>query len=92
MSSAGANLVFGIVSQKAFARSNKEAAGVKTALQRFLGPNVKPEHVYIDNAPELDKACEDLKYTFDTSISYRPQTNGVAERAMRKQQHACKGS
>ena len=42
-----------------------------------------PKHVYLDNAPELIKAMEELRWTYDTSTPHRPETNGVAERAAR---------
>ena len=43
-----------------------------------------PKHVYLDNAPELIKAMEELQWTFDTSTPHRPETNGAAERAVRR--------
>ena len=43
-----------------------------------------PKHVYLDNAPELIKALEELQWTYDTSTPHRPETNGAAERAVRR--------
>ena len=46
--------------------------------------NQMPKHVYLDNAPELIKAMDELQWTKDTSTPHRPETNGVAERAVRR--------
>ena len=63
----------------------KTAAEIKKAFQRFLGPLIKKaKHVYTDNAPEFIKALDDLELLHDTSTPHRPQTNGVAERAVRR--------
>ena len=43
-----------------------------------------PKHVYVDNAPEFIKAMEELRWNHDTSAPHRPETNGVAERAVRR--------
>jgi len=40
--------------------------------------------VYTDNSKEFEKAMEDLQVPHDTSTPYRPQTNGVADRAVRR--------
>ena len=44
--------------------------------------DLKPKHVYLDNAPELIKAMEELQWAFYTSTPHRPETNGAAERAV----------
>jgi hypothetical protein len=49
-----------------------------------LGPKVRPEHVYTDGSKEFKKALTGLGFSKDTSRPYRSQTNGVAERAVRK--------
>merc|ERR1712015_289229 len=54
------------------------------SFQKFLGPQVKAQHVYTDNSKEFIKALDDLGMSHDTSTPYRPQTNGVAERAVRR--------
>eukprot|EP00973_Karenia_brevis_P018592 2549959-Karenia_brevis.AAC.1 len=55
----------------------------KDGFERFMGPKNKPKHVYTDNSPELMKAMRDMEWSaiHDTPLPYRPQTNGVAERA-----------
>ena len=52
--------------------------------QEFAGPNCKPQLVYTDNPKELDKSLHDLGWPHDTAIEHRPQTNGVAERAVQR--------
>ena len=54
------------------------------AFLRFLGPQVRAEHVYSDGSKEIKKAMQDLQFAHDCSTPYRSQTNGVAERAVRK--------
>ena len=51
----------------------KDTPDTVSCLQRFLPPSQKPERIYTDNAKEINKACQDL-----------PETNGVAERAVRR--------
>ena len=43
-----------------------------------------PDHVYTDNSKEFSKAMQDLNWCRDTSTPYRPETNGVVERAVRR--------
>ena len=57
---------------------------VQLYLQRFVGPEVQPKHVYTDGSGELSNACKDLGRYHDTSTPHRPQTNGVAELAVRR--------
>ncbi len=52
--------------------------------QRVLGPKVVPEHVYTDGSGEFKKAMADLGFSHDIAVPHRPQTNGVAERAVRR--------
>ncbi len=40
--------------------------------------------IFSDNSGELRKACDVLNYSQDTSTPHRPQSNGVAERAVRR--------
>ena len=40
--------------------------------------------MYTDNSKEFLKALDELEFSHDTSTPYRPQTNGVAERAVRR--------
>ena len=66
-----------------FAAPSKEAKEVIRDLQKFVGPQVKPQHVYTDNSQEFIAALKELNWPHDTSTPHRSQTNGVIERAVR---------
>ena len=53
-------------------------------LQKFLEPDGKPKVIYTDNSLEFGKACEDLSWDHCTSTPHRSETNGIAERAVRR--------
>ena len=53
-------------------------------MQKFLEPNGKPNVIYTDNSLEFGKACEDLSWNHCTSTPHRSETNGIAERALRR--------
>ena len=55
----------------------------KRNLQKFLEPGRKPKVIYTDNSLEFGKACEDLSWNC-TSSPHRSETNGIAERAVRR--------
>ena len=50
----------------------------------FLEPDRKPKVMYTDNSLEFGKACEDLSWNHCTSTPHRSETNGIAERAVRR--------
>ena len=54
------------------------------SLQKFLEPERKPKVIYTDNSLEFGKACEDLSWNHCTSTPHRSETNGIAERAVRR--------
>ena len=54
------------------------------ALQHFIGPGRKVDRFYSDQAPELIAAAHALKLCNDTATPGRPDTNGVAESAVRR--------
>ena len=54
------------------------------SLQKFLEPNRKPKVIYTDNSLEFGKACEDLSWNHCTSTPHRSETNGIADRAVRR--------
>ena len=54
------------------------------SLQKFLEPERKPKVIYTDNSLEFGKACEDLSWNHCTSTPHRSETNGIAERALRR--------
>ena len=52
--------------------------------RKFLEPSEKPKVIYTDNSLEFGKACEDLSWNHCTLTPYRSETNGIAERAVRR--------
>ena len=44
----------------------------------------KPRVIYTDNSLEFGQACEDLSWNHCTSAPHRSETNGIAERAIRR--------
>ena len=69
---------------QAYAGKQKSAEETARAFQRFLGPQVVPEHVYTDGSLEFSAAMQQLGFSHDSVVPHRPQTNGVAERAVRR--------
>ena len=53
-------------------------------MQKFLAPDWKPEVIHTDNSLEFGNACEDLSWNHCTSTPHRSETNGIAERAVRR--------
>ena len=54
------------------------------SLQKFLEPTRKPKVIYTDNSSEFGKACEELTWNHCTTTPHRSETNGIAERAVRR--------
>ena len=48
------------------------------------GTQENPKVTYTDNSLEFGKACEDLSWNHCTSTPHRSETNGIAERAVRR--------
>ena len=62
----------------------KTSQETERSSQKFFEPTKKTKVVYTDNSWELGKACEDLSYNHCTSTPHRSETNGIAERAVRR--------
>ena len=62
----------------------KTSQETQRSLQKFLEPNRKPKVIDTDNSSEFGKACEVLSWNHCTSTPHRSETNGTAERAVRK--------
>ena len=62
----------------------KTSQETERSSQKFLEPNRKPKVVYTGNSLEFAKACEDLSWNHCTSTPHRSQTNGIAERTVRR--------
>ena len=56
----------------------------REACKSFLEPERKPKVIYTDNSLEFGKACEDLSWNHCTSTPHRSETDGIAERAVRR--------
>ena len=62
----------------------KTSQETERSLQKFLEPTRKPKVIYTNNSLEFGKACEDLSWNHCTSTPHRSETNGIAERAVRR--------
>ena len=62
----------------------KTSQETQRSLQKFLEPDRKPKVIYTENSLEFGKACEDLFWNHCTSTPHRSETNGIAERAVRR--------
>ena len=62
----------------------KTSQETQRSSQKFLEPKREPEVIYTDNSLEIGKACEDLSWNHCTSTPHRSETNGIAERAVRR--------
>ena len=62
----------------------KTSQETQRSLQKFLEPDRKPKVIYTDNSLQFCKACEDLSWNHCTSTPHRSETNGIAERAVRR--------
>ena len=62
----------------------KTSQETQRSLQKFFEPERKPKVIYAENSLEFGKACEDLSWNHFTSTSHRSETNGNAERAVRR--------
>ena len=66
-----------------FPAQSRESEQSYKMLQKFNG-HLKPKSIFSDGAPELSKACDELGYSHNTCTPHRHQSNGVAERAVRR--------
>ena len=69
---------------QAYPRKNKTSQETLRSLQKFLEPDRKPKVIYTDNSLEFGKACEESSWNRCTSTPHRYETNGIAERAVRR--------
>ena len=54
------------------------------SLRMFLEPSHKPKVIYTDNSLEFGESLEDVTWNHRTSTPRRSETNGIAERAVRR--------
>ena len=69
---------------QAYPCKTKTSQETQRSLQKFLEPDRNPKVIYTDNSMEFGKACEDLSWNPCTSTPHRSETNGIAERAVRR--------
>ena len=69
---------------QAYPCETKTSQETQRSLQKFLEPDRKPKVIYTDNSLEFGKASEDLSWNHCTSAPHRSETNGIAERAVRR--------
>ena len=69
---------------QAYPCKTKTSQETERSLQKFLEPDRRPKVIYTDNSLEFGIACEDLSWNHCTSTPHRSETNGIAERAVRR--------
>ena len=69
---------------QAYPCKTKTSQETQRSLQKFLAPDRNPKVIYTDNSLEFGKACEDLSWNHCTSTLHKSETNGIAERAVRR--------
>ena len=69
---------------QAYPCKTKTSQETQRSLQKFLEPDWKPKVIYTDNSLEFGKSCEDLSWNHCMSTPHRSETNGTAERAVRR--------
>ena len=62
----------------------KSSHETERSLLEFFETSHRPKVVLTDNSMEFGKACEDLSWNHRTSTPHRCETNGIAERAVRR--------
>ena len=62
----------------------KASQEMEKSLRKLLEPTEKPKVISTDNSLEFGKACENLFWNHRTSTPHRSETNGIAERAVRR--------
>ena len=62
----------------------KTSQETEKSLQKFLEPSEKPKVINTDKSLDFGEACEDLSWNHFTSIPHRSETDGIAERMVRR--------
>ena len=62
----------------------KSSQETQKNLLKFLEQTRKPKVIYTDISLEFGKSCEELSWNYCTSTPHRSETNGIAERAVRR--------
>ena len=69
---------------QAYPCKTKTTQETQRSLQKYLESDRNPKVICTDNSLEFGKACEDLSWNHCTSTPHRSETNGIAERAVRR--------
>ena len=69
---------------QAYPCKTKTSQETQRSLQKFLELHRNPKVIYTDKSLEFGKVCEDLSWNHCTSTPHRSETNGIAERAVRR--------
>ena len=56
----------------------------KKSLRKFFEPSEKPKVIHTGNSLEFGKSCEDVSWNHQILTPHRSETNGIAERAVRR--------
>ena len=62
----------------------KTSKKTERGLRKFHEPSEKPKVIFSDNSLEFGKSCESLSWNHCGSTPHRSETNGIAERAVRR--------
>ena len=62
----------------------KTSQATDRSLRKFLEPSEKSKVINTDKSWEFGKACDKLSWNHCTSTPHRSETNGIAERAIRR--------
>ena len=65
-------------------KKQKTSQETQKSLMKFLEPTRKPKVIFTDNSLEFGKSCEELSWNHCTSTPHRSETNGIAERTVRR--------
>ena len=79
-------VVHGLATQwiQSYPCKTKTSQETEKSARKFLEPSEKPKVIYTDDSWEFGKSCEDLSCNHRTSTPHRSETNGIAERAVRR--------
>ena len=69
---------------QAYPCKTKTSQESQRSLQKLLEPDRNLKVIFTENSLEFGKACEDLSWNHCTSTLHRSETNGIAERAVRR--------
>ena len=62
----------------------KTSQEMEKSVRKFLEPSQRPKVICTDTSLEFGKSCEELSWNHRTLTPHRSETNGFAERAVRR--------